>query len=186
MEKRVTDAADLIRSRRTISLFQTEAPPLALIKSAIDVARWAPNHRLTEPWHFYLLGAETTRAVALLNAELVEQQKGKEAAAAKLESWLAVPGWLVVTCENSDDPIQTREDYAACACAIQNFALYLWSEGVGTKWTTGNVTRDARFYDLIWVDSAVETVVGMIWYGYPAEVPTMRRKSVDEITVELP
>jgi nitroreductase len=79
-----------------------------------------------------------------------------------------------------------REDYAACACAIQNLALFLWSEGIGMKWTTGKVTGDPRFYDLIWVDPAIESVVGMFWYGYPAKIPVTQRKSVDEILVELP
>ena len=93
---------------------------------------------------------------------------------------------MVVTCDLSDDPLRELEDYAACCCAIQNMQLYLWSQGVGVKWTTGPVTRSPDFYDLIWVDSAVEKVVGMVWYGYAENVPMIRRKEVDEIVVTLP
>jgi nitroreductase len=178
--------ADLIRSRRTIYAFKPEVPPRELILRAIELARWAPNHRLTEPWHFYLLGRETAEAIASLNAELVTKRKGAEIGREKLERWRAVPGWVVVTCENSDDPIRSREDLAACCCAIQNFSLYLWSEGIGVKWNTGEVMREPAFYDLIWADPKVETVVGMLWYGYPEEVPETRRKPVEEILVELP
>ncbi len=141
---------------------------------------------LTEPWHVYLLGPETADAVARLNADLVTATKGARAGQAKLERWRGIPGWIVVTCENTDDPLQAQEDYAACCCAIQNLSLYLWNEGIGVKWTTGAVTRHPDFYDLIWVEPEYETVVGMLWYGYPAEIPRTPRKPVQQIMVMLP
>lgn len=179
-------AAELIRGRRTINFFQPEPPPRETVLKALELARWAPNHHLTEPWRFYLLGQETAEAIVRLNAELVERKKGPEAARDKLEQWLAKPGWIVATCLNSDDPLQSREDYAACCCALQNLMLYLWSEGIGSKWSTGPVTRDSRFYDLIWVDPEAETAVGLLWYGYPAETPQTPRKPLAEVLIELP
>ncbi|MFO1429438.1 MAG: nitroreductase [Candidatus Competibacteraceae bacterium] len=178
--------AELIRSRRTIHEFLPPPPPRELILRGLELARWAPNHLLTEPWRFYLLGPQTAAAIARLNAEGVSRKQGSVAGQTKLQRWLAIPGWLVVTCENSDDPIRAREDYAACCCAIENLALYLWSEGIGLKWTTGAVTREPQFYDLIWVDPALETVVGLLWYGYPADIPQTPRKALDEILIELP
>ncbi len=178
--------AGLLRSRRTIHDFKPELPPRESILKAIDLARWAPNHRLTEPWRFYLLGRETAEAIARLNADRVTLRQGPQAGRAKLDRWLAIPGWLVLTCENSADPVRAREDLAACACAAQNLSLYLWSEGIGVKWTTGEVTRSPEFYDLIWVAPDLETVVGLFWYGYPAEIPRTARKPVGEILVELP
>ena len=145
--------ADLIRSRRTIHDFREEPAPPDLVRKALDLARWAPNHHLTEPWRFYLLGPETAAAIARLNAEIVTARQGPEAGAAKLDRWSRIPGWIVVTCANSEDSLRSREDYAACCCAIHSFSLFLWSEGVGVKWTTGAVTRDPRFYDLVWIDS---------------------------------
>ena len=176
--------ASLLRSRRTIHLFEPEAPPDALIREAIDLARWAPNHRLTEPWRFYLLRPETADAVARLNADIVTAARGTAAGLKKLERWQAVPGWLVVTCQRSDDPIRQHEDLLACACAVQNFQLYLWSAGVGVKWTTGKVTRDPRFFDLLGIDPAAEQLVGLFWYGYPAEIPETQRRPVEDIYVE--
>ena len=178
--------ADLIRSRRTIHDFLEEPAPPALVRKAIGLARWAPNHHLTEPWHFYLLGSETATAIARLNSELVTAKNGPEAGAAKLDRWSRIPGWILVTCDRSDDPLRSREDYAACCCAIHNLSLFLWSEGIGVKWTTGAVTRDPRFYDLVWVDPAAETVVGLVWYGYPAEIPNPARRPVEEVLVTLP
>ncbi len=179
-------AADLIRSRRTIHNFKPELPPWETVRKGIDVARWAPNHHLTEPWHFYHLGREAVTAIARLNAQMLAQDKGPEAGKRKLGRWLSIPGWIVVTCDRSDEAIRAREDYAACCCAIHNFSLYLWSEGIGVKWSTGPVTRDPGFYDLIWVDPEVETLVALLWYGYPADVPQLVRKPLEQILVELP
>lgn len=181
-----TAATELIRGRRTINFFQPDPPPREVILRALELARWAPNHHLTEPWRFYLLGRETAEAIARLNAELVAAKKGAEAAEGKLRNWLAKPGWIVVTQIRSDDPLRSREDYAACCCAIHNLMLYLWGAGIGCKWSTGPVIRDERFHDLIWVDPDAESVVGLLWYGYPAETPQTPRKPLNDVLIELP
>lgn len=178
--------ANVIRSRRSINRFQPQTPPREIIRRALELARWAPNHYLTEPWHFYLLGPRTQQAVIELNAELTSAARGAEAGEAKRRKWAAIPGWLAVTCDRSVDARRAREDYAACACAIHNLALYLWSEGIGVKWTTGAVTREPRFYDLLWVDPEIEIVVGLLWYGYPDEAPQSRRRPLEHSLVELP
>jgi nitroreductase len=178
--------AQLLTTRRTIHDFKPELPPAEIIHAAIDAARWAPNHRLTEPWHFYLLGRETAEAIADLNAEMIAARGDVEGAKKKRARWRAVPGWLLLTCERSDDPVRAQEDYAACCCAAQNLMLYMWSAGVGVKWTTGQVVRDPRFFELAWIDPGRETVVGLFWYGYAAEVPATTRKPVDEVLVRLP
>ena len=178
--------AELIRSRRTIHEFTPQPAPRERVLNALELARWGPNHHLTEPWHFYWLGQETINAIAALNARLITEKKGVEAGQAKLKRWQAIPGWLAVTCDRSDDELRQREDYAACCCAIQNFMLALWADGIGVKWTTGPVTRHPEFYDLLWVDPEAELLVGLLWYGYPAEIPTPQRKPIDSVLVTLP
>jgi len=181
----IAAVADAIRNRRSINFFKTEKPPQELVLRAIDVARWVPNHHLTEPWHFYLLSDETKSRIVELNAQLVTRKKGQDAGEAKRVRWSNIPGWMVVTCDRSDDPLRAREDYAACCCAIYAFSLYLHANGVGVKWTTGDVIRDPRFYEYIWVDPAAEDVVGLVWYGYADEVPVSVRKPVSEIVIEI-
>lgn len=178
--------AERIRSRRTTKLFLKTPVARQLILDAVELARWAPNHHRTEPWHFYLLGkqkiAEAVELTRIVVTELNDKKKGDF----KASSAAAVPGWMVVTCRRSADELRQREDYASCCCAIQNLMLYLSEAGVATKWATGPITRDPRFFSLLGADPGREMVVGLIWYGYPKMLPTQSRKGVSEICSELP
>ena len=177
---------EVIRGRRTINQYLQTKVPEALVREALDIASWAPNHHVTEPWRFYLLGPETVARTIELTRKIVSKKKGTRAADFKAKAWSEKPGWLVVTCQRSDDELREREDYAACCAALQNFALYLWRAGVGTKWTTGDITRDRRFFDILGIDRDAEFVVGLIWYGYPKLTPTQKRKDLDEVLTTLP
>lgn len=180
-----SEITEFLRSRRTIHNFTAEAPPIELVEEAVEVARWAPNHHHTEPWRFFLLGARAIARIVDLNAELVAEKKGPEAGEAKRKRWSEIPGWLVVTCDRSDDPVRQEEDYAACCCAVQNLSLALWAHGVGVKWTTGAVTRHPELFDLLGVDLEKHRSVGILWYGYPAVIPIQKRKSVEEILTSI-
>ncbi len=59
------------RGRRTIGSFRPDVPPKDIVLEALDLARWAPNHKKTEPWHAILLGPETAKAVVALNAKII-------------------------------------------------------------------------------------------------------------------
>ena len=116
---------------------------------------------------------------------MVTEIKGADLGEFKAQSAAQIPGWLVVTCDKSDDELLQREDYASCACAIQNLMLYLSEAGVATKWSTGPITRDSRFYELLGANEAEVLVVAIVWYGYPKITPTQSRKEVAEITTEM-
>lgn len=176
----------VIRQRRTIGSFRPEPPARELVLTALEAARWAPNHRKTEPWHVTWLGPEAIAAVVDLNCRIVAEQKGAQAADSKRQRWLAVPGWILVNCERSDDPLRCEEDYAACCCFIQNLSLVLWSMGVGTKWSTGDVIRHSDFPTIIGFDSARQRPVGLLWYGFPESVPQQTRRDMSEFLRELP
>jgi len=160
----------ILQSRRTINNFQPNLPDNweEVLQNAIQSAIYAPNHKRTEPWRFHLLGPETIQKVCELNASIVAEKKGEKAGEKKLERWLQMPGWLVVTCRTTasvsesasatdstsnssmGDPMSIeREDYAACCCAVQNLCLSLHNQGFGTKWTTGPVNFDERFAEIV-------------------------------------
>ena len=171
-------------TRRTIHDFEPTLPPYweYYLEDAIEAACFAPNHKRTEPWRFHLLGPNAIQRVCELQAEMVTAKKGPEAGAQKRDRWWTMPGWLVVTqlvvedvtADPSvwQDPTSiTREDYAACCCAVQNVCLSLHSHGLGTKWTTGPINFDERFAAAVGLDDN-ESVVGTLWFGKPQHRPT--------------
>ena len=178
--------ARVLRGRRTIDRYLQTPVPRELVLEAIELATWAPNHYVSEPWRFILPGSETVAKIVDLNARIVAERKSPEHGEHKRKQWSMKPGWLIVTCRHNDDALREREDYAACCAAVQNLMLYLWKAGIGAKWTTGAITRDQRFFDVIGVDRRVEFVVGMLWFGYPKITPEQARKNVAEVLTELP
>ncbi len=175
----------LVRERRTVALFKREKPPRELLLAAVEAARWAPNHHLTEPWRFYLLGPGTVSAMTDIAEELTLAKRGPEAAKKRRELMEAVPEWMAVTCRRSEDAFREREDYGACCCAIQNLMLCLWEGGLACKWSTGALTRDSRFYELLGAGVGEQMVVGLFSIGYPRVVPKQKRRSVEEILTTL-
>ena len=178
--------AEVLQGRRTISLFLQTPVPDELVRDALEAATWAPNHHVTEPWRFILPGEQTVQKILDLCRLITAEKKSDELALHKRESWAEKPGWLVVTCERNEDELRQQEDYAACCAAVQNFMLYLWKAGVGSKWTTGDITRDPRFFNIIDVDESQAFVVGLIWFGYPKLTPGQSRKELSKVLRRLP
>lgn len=178
--------AEVLQGRRTIDVYLQTPIPDALVREALEVATWAPNHHVTEPWRFILPGKNTVKKILDLCERLVCAKKSAELARHKRESWSEKPGWLVVTCQRSEDELRQQEDYAACSAAVQNFMLYLWKAGLGSKWTSGDITRDPQFLEILGIDGDDAFVVGMIWFGYPKLTPTQTRKDLSEVVTRLP
>jgi nitroreductase len=96
------------------------------------------------------------------------------------------PQLMVVSQVRSDDQVRAREDYAAVACAIQNFTLALCARGVGSKWSTGRMTQHDLAYEVAQVDAEVEEIVGFLWYGFAARTPQVRRPDLSLVYRSTP
>ena len=177
--------AGILRNRRTVALFEDKLVARQHIEDAVALARWAPNHHLTEPWHFYLLGDKARDVTLELVESIVSVRANPDIGARKRAKWEKVPGWVVVTCKRKDDALMEREDYAACCCAIHSFSLYLWRVGIGMKWSTGSIIRDERYYSSLGIDQSKEFIVGLLSYGYPKLIPVQKRKPADQIITQL-
>jgi len=178
--------ADVLRTRRTIGSFLPDAVDEALVAQALELASWAPNHRKTEPWRFTRIGPQTQAALIDLNTALITAKAGAAAAESKRLQWSTIPGWIAVTCRKSADAFLMEEDYAACCCAVQNLMLALWSRGVGSKWSTGDITRHPRYAELLRFNPAEERTVGLIWYGKPAALPVQTRRPLADVVRDCP
>lgn len=175
----------LIRGRRTLSRFADKPVDPDLVLAAIDTARWAPNHHLTEPWHFYVLGPQAIKTTIDCVRVIATKAKGEEMGRRKALRAERVPAWVVVTCRRSNDEIEQREDYAATSCAIHNMALYLWQAGVGMKWCTGSMANTTDYASAIGIDTEDEFIAGILRIGYPLNTPVRKRRPTDEIATLL-
>ena len=171
---------ELIADRRTIHDYRPEPLPEGAIERAVAAAVAAPNHRMTEPWRFVRVGPIARATLADISVSLKGgPEKLGESGLRKLRAKMLDPAELLVVCQvrQADEDI-AREDYAAVACAVQNAMLSFWSEGLGSKWSTGGVTTDERTYAAVGVDPGQEAIVGFLWAGHAArtDLPKPRRR----------
>lgn len=118
-----------IRTRRTHKAFAPEPVPRTVLDELFEVARWAPNHHLTQPWRFRVLGPE---ALARLKAAA-----GPEAAP-KLDR---APTLVAASTLRSEDPVRDLEDVCAAACAVYALLLAAHGRGLVGYWRTPEVLR---------------------------------------------
>lgn len=154
--------------------------PDGAMDRALEAAVMAPNHLMTWPWRFHRVGPQGRAVLASVYVRL--KTAGKDAnpkAEARLrDKMMQAPELVVVSQVLAGDPVREREDYAACAAAIQNLMLSLAGEGVGSKWSTTGVIHDPETYRLLGVESEKEAILGLIWAGYsPAPVTAPERPS---------
>ena len=123
------DVDDAIRARRTIKAYAPPAVPRETLEELFELARWAPNHHLTNPWRFRVLGPE---ALARLKAAA-----GPEAAA-KLDR---APTLVVSSAVLTGDPEQDEEDLHATAVATYIVLLGAHARGLAGYWRTPEVLR---------------------------------------------
>ncbi len=169
------DTQTALRTRRTVHAFKRDPVPVDVVRRAIDAAVMAPNHKLTEPWRFTLLGRAARAPLADLAVRVRAERFGYEPEPDIVErihgKILDPPFALVVTRIPCDDPLRDAEDRSAVACALQNLFLSLHAEGVGSKWSTGAVVRDERFFDAVGVDPEGGSIEGVVWIGYASGEP---------------
>ena len=182
------ETKEALLSRRTVHFYKPDPLPEGALERALDAALRAPNHKLTNPWRFTLLGEQARERVTELGVRLKSEGKDlPEKHIRRIRKKLATPPVLLEVSQVLDeDDFRRREDYAAIACAIQNIQLSLWSEGLGSKWSSGGVTRHEETYVIAGVDPSREEIVGFVWAGYADIVPDPPRLPLEQVLREIP
>jgi len=123
---------EAIRGRRTHKVYGSEAVDRQTLEELLELARWAPNHHLTEPWEFRVVGPRTLSAL--------KAAAGPEAAV-KLDRAPTLVGVSVV---QSGDAIQDEEDLLATGCAVYAVLLGAHARGLVGYWRTPGFLRTAE------------------------------------------
>lgn len=166
----------LIQNRRTCYQYaEVTDYPISdeSIYECLEAARWAPNHKLTQPWRFWIVGQQTKADLAHIYADNRALKKAEKSSdlyqelyTKAVEKFLAIPKVVLVGQVLNKDPIICKEDYAACACAIQNFQLMAWSLQLGVQWSTGPILNDERTMKKLELNPNTIELIGALYIGY--------------------
>jgi nitroreductase len=150
------DVETAIRTRRTHPAYRPHQVPRETFEELIDLARWAPNPHLPNPWRFRVVGPNALERL-------------KEAAGAESASKLdRAPTLVVCSCKLTGDSIQDEEDLHAAGIAAYIVLLAAHARGLAGYWRTPDVLRtdegraavglpdDERFISLIHLGEPIQ------------------------------
>jgi nitroreductase len=163
---------ELAFARRTHKAFGPEPVPHETLLELLDVARLAPNHHLTQPWRFRVVGPETLARL---------KECGGPSEAAKLDR---APTLVLASVALSGELVQDEEDVCAGAAAIMLVLLAATERGLASYWRTPGIFRTARGREAAGIPAG-ERVLGLLHFGAPAREPAPREREPLESFVEF-
>jgi nitroreductase len=164
------EVTEAITTRRTHKRFGAEPVPRDVVEELLELARWAPNHLLTEPWRFRVLGPESVARLAATSPAPGELAKLSRA-----------PTLVVASARLTGDEYQNREDLLATACAVYIVLLAAHARGLAAYWRTPRVLQTPEGQAAVGMGED-EEFVGLIHLGPRVDAPVAReRRPVGEV-----
>ena len=166
--------------------------PKELIERILESAVHAPNHKMTEPWRFHVFVGRGRGELARARAETARLQaeaegEDEEMAAGRIsrerKKAFRAPVVIAVISKAGRDEVETLENYAACAAAVQNMQLTAHALGLASMWRTGALGYHEHMRDFFGLREG-DHIVAYLYVGYPdmGERPR-RRQPASEKTV---
>ncbi len=167
------DVETAIRTRRTHKAFEPKPLSREALDELLELARWAPNHHLTAPWRFRVLGPASLARL-------------KDAAGPKSAPKLdRAPTLVVASCVLSGDAEQDEEDLHATAVACYIVLLAAHAHGLAGYWRTPGVLREAAGREAVGLPDG-ERFVGLLHLGYGVQQQRVpERPAATETTTYL-
>lgn len=180
---------ELIHHRRSVfpQDYTGEKVKDDIINQILENARWAPTHKLTEPWRFLIFTGEGIKALATSQSDIykkVTEADGtfKENNYQKLLTKPLLSSHIIVVIMKRDEKrsIPEVEEIGAVFCAIQNMYLTATAYGVGCYLSTGGITYFEEAKELFGF-SKEDRILGFFHLGIPKRVyPPGKRKPLEE------
>ncbi|MFT4033999.1 MAG: nitroreductase family protein [Patulibacter sp.] len=163
------DIERAIVERRTTKRFTAQVVPAEVVRELVELATHAPNHKLTAPWRFRLLGPEATASLVRI------------APADKKPKMTLAPARVLVSCRISGDPTRREEDLFATAAAVQTLLLVATGRGIDSFWQSPTVAGLPAARGLLGIPDD-EELVAVVNLGYAGDERTSpARRPVDEL-----
>src|SRR6185503_7654394 len=111
------DVLEAIRTRRTAGKIRGDVPPRELIEELLEAATWAPNHRLNEPWRFFVLAGDARERFGELMAQDIcrerpdaDEEKRSDILKSQMKKATRSPVIIAVACDPTSsariDPVE--------------------------------------------------------------------------------
>jgi nitroreductase len=167
------DAEEAIRSRRTVKAFDPRPVERRTLEDLLELARWAPNHNLTNPWRFRVVGPQALERLKAAAAELgarnappgADPEDCGRVAAAKLDR---APTLVVCSVRQTGAEQQDEEDLHAAGVAAYIVLLAAHARGLAGYWRTPGVLRTDAGRAAVGLP-AEERFVGLLYLGHPRQ-----------------
>ncbi|HAW20809.1 MAG TPA: nitroreductase [Flavobacteriales bacterium] len=152
MQLTAAESRAWMKTRRSVypKMFKNGEVSREEILRLLEVARWAPTHKLTQPWRFHVYMNESRLELAKLQSEILINQKGEsEQTVAKcakmhLNADRSAAVIAIIMKRDVEKRVPPNEEICAVACAVQNIALHASSMGLGGYWSTGASTNSPK------------------------------------------
>jgi nitroreductase len=173
-----------IETRQSIGRVRQDPVPRELVEKILESAVHAPNHKLTEPWRFHVFIGKGRGEFARARAELARLQaraegEEEEFAAGRIsrerKKAFRAPVVIAVISKGGCDEVETLENYAACAAAVQNMQLAAHSLGLATIWRTGTFAYHPYMRDFFELEEK-DKIAAYLYLGYPDMSERPRRR----------
>ena len=179
----------LIRNRRTHKRFSGDAVSREHLAWLVELLRWAPNHRVTQPWRAYILDQPAAHALGKWIADhrelVLSHSDNPDKDRAKIDKLLGhyFPRFgaiIQITQTIAESSYQDREDYAAVCAGVQNMLLGAESLGIAHFWSSAATLYNPAVLKHLGIDANRERMVASLWLGgVVAQPPAPARNEPD-------
>jgi nitroreductase len=166
---------EAIRTRVSVKEYAPEPVPRGVLERLLELAVLAPNHRMTEPLGFRVMGEAAKRAYGEAlggrkAARIEDPAVARQVVDKVVRRTVSVPSMVAVLVREDENPEIREEDYATAFMAIQNLGLAAVEAGLGTHVKTGAVLGEPALRDALEA-GADQRVAAIVFVGGAAELP---------------
>jgi nitroreductase len=181
-----TTVYEALHRRRMVWKFEDRDVPRDAVERMLATSVWAPNHKHTEPWRFFVSpkdSAHRHRIADFAEKGIIARNSDDTRMAKAQKEWTLKQPLMIFaySVPNERDDI-TQENYAAVVCALHNVNLAGVAEGLAVTWETGGIAKLPGLTEAVGGDPDW-ALVAMATVGYAdEESPSSRTPASEFVT----
>jgi len=173
-----------IKERRSVfpAQYNKEQVAKEQIEQLLEAANWAPTHRKTEPWRFYVVTGDQLEKLGVFLGDRYREttEKFSKFKMQKIKTKPLQASHVIVICMERDlkERVPEWEEVAATAMAVQNMWLMATELKLGGYWSSPALIKQMR--DFLPMKKN-ETCLGFFYVGnYDGETPKGERQPIED------